>query len=147
MSEMPKLQYMCEVCGNEIADDQGGIAVSYKEIHEYEEAHRKFDDEHDDGHGVSFNMREYSDANLPDWAHWWTVHWTCSTVVNPYEVPVEDVRTHAGVVHWVSHLLEKSWLQSTDLHKWLNALPSEDSLSAMAAVQADNAWRDRRRGE
>ena len=125
MSE--RLTYTCEVCGQDIADDTGGIAVSYTDIHEKQTAQEAFDEKYalvgSDGksHGVMIHGAAWDE--LPEWAHWWTIHWACKKVRNPYEFGVEDLRTFQQVVARVAHVLEKNWIQDTDLSPWLYKLP------------------------
>lgn len=122
-----KLRYTCEVCGRDIADGEGGIAVSYTEIYEKQEAQRAFDKKHalvgSDGETYGVMISGSAWHEMPGWAHWWTIHWDCKEVRNPYDFGVEDIRSYVQVVARVAHVLEKNWIQDTDLSPWLYKLP------------------------
>jgi hypothetical protein len=70
--------------------------------------------------GTSYTLDVF--ANFPSVARWNTGHWRClDDLADCYDIGVEDLRTHEGVVSWVAHLLGKNWIQHTDFGQWLRA--------------------------
>ena len=125
-----KLEYICEGCGQAIEDGEGGIAVSYSEIHQVEQEERAFDKKYamvgPDGESRGVMISGSAWQELPGEAVWHTGHWRCMDVKMPYDIAVEDLRTHAQVLGSVAHLLGKDWVQCTDLQSWLYRLDGVD---------------------
>lgn len=47
-------------------------------------------------------------------AHWTPEHTACGPVAVDYGIAVEQIRTHADMLRWTSHLMDKRWFAGSD---------------------------------
>lgn len=107
---MADIEWKCVVCGFAIADGDGWLQADMSEVMDYEDAVVAWGAKYPDtGH----TMAELSEH--PDRVPWRALHSVCDPRGGePYTIGVEDVRTPWGLVKWSAHLLEKTWLPSTN---------------------------------
>jgi len=119
------LVWICDACRKPVTDKTGYIHANYYAFGQVEAAHREFDEAHRGEFAV--NLGEF--MKLPDPARWMVHHQTCDPDIdgNDYVIDVERARTHAKLLDWTAHLMEKVWLEYTD---W------DDLIRRMAAVDA-----------
>lgn len=109
-----KLTWICQACGFPIADGTGYLHVDLAKIGQYEAAKAAFKDKHRQDGMLAYSAAEWFDA-MPPTPRWRIHHRACDPDPDAadYCIDVETVRTHAGLLGWTAHLLEKSWLRST----------------------------------
>lgn len=57
----------------------------------------------------------YIDATESDiGAHWTPEHATCGPYAVDYGIAVEQIRDHADMLRWTSHLMDKRWFAASD---------------------------------
>lgn len=73
-----------------------------------------------EGHGglVSYSLGDMPDVPLGRWQAW---HRQCDPHPdsNSYWIAVERCKTLGELVHWAGHLMQKNWMQDTDLSRLL----------------------------
>jgi hypothetical protein len=111
------LVWLCDVCSEPIADDDGYLTMSYAELREHERAVRAWEERIAlayPGPWRAYPMSELADYPVP--VRWRMLHHRgCDPdpESSDYWIPVSRIRTPAAVIHWTAHLLEKRWLTST----------------------------------
>lgn len=85
------IRWDCHGCGFAISDHKGTVSIP----------------EPWPGQTEPLNWRPYHDACLPD--------------PNRYGIPVEDLRTPAGLIRWTAHLYSKRWAHETNWHHVISA--------------------------
>jgi hypothetical protein len=108
--------WTCEVCGQEIADAEGYVTVSFADLAEHDHAAKTWDEAHPvAGDRVrAVTLREF--ISYPSPARWQVLHRRCDPdlEVSAYWIGTERIRTAADVIAWAAQLGEKSWIQRTD---------------------------------
>jgi hypothetical protein len=105
------LAWNCQRCGALIADGDGYITVSYRRLHEYDEAVVAWEQEHPDAF-VTFG--EF--MTRPSRVRWQVLHARCDPAPDGdgYTIDVERIRTPHEVISCSAQLLEKNWIQHTN---------------------------------
>lgn len=108
------LTWTCQVCGFPIADRAGYLHVDLAKVGQHEAAKIAFEDKHRQGGFVGYSAAEWIDE-MPPMPRWRIHHRACDPDpdATDYCIDVESARTHASLLDWTAHLLEKSWLRST----------------------------------
>lgn len=107
-----ELVWLCEACGQPVADGTGYIHVNNIEVTAAQRAWADYDQR-------DTNQGEDWDAVLQlldDEPRWRVHHASCDPApeANDYWIDVARARTHAHLLQRTAHLLEKSWLEVTD---------------------------------
>jgi hypothetical protein len=161
-------EWVCDGCGEPVADGKGHIEVYDGEAMRYEreELERRRDRSADRYAGRQCDLAELtadppggpvdsarlafvspSEINAPGQAHWMVFHRGCDPRpdLDGYGFSVEDCRTLEDLLDWNAHLAEKSWISFTDWHRFIqrrlappNARQGPDERSAPGA-QLDHA--------
>lgn len=105
---MSELSWTCAVCQTPVLDGQGHLVVDMPAVNEAEQRWGDLGDKHSGGYSVGDLLA------APDPVEWRAVHLTCEPEGSPYAIEIANVRTHAGLLAWTSHLMEKSWLRFTN---------------------------------
>lgn len=124
------LVWMCDTCRKPIADGTGYIHVNMATVGQRQRAWRKFDEEHSTGGALVIQGATWDEFfDLPDLAPWQAHHEACDPLpdAGDYFFGVDRARSHAQLLNWTSHLMEKAWLEYTD---WA------DLIGRMAGVDA-----------
>jgi hypothetical protein len=113
---MKRITWKCAKCGKPIDDDQGSVRVLDRELHDYKDQMRTWEEAHP---GPEFSLAELADQ--PEPVRWMAYHDVCDPDIeaSSYEVGVERWRTAAQALHWAAHLMEKAWAEDTDLSSLL----------------------------
>lgn len=125
------LAWICEACQQPIADGAGYIHIRHIDVQATRAAERAWKTENEHPRAttglVIIPASVYQDYPPP--AHWQTHHAKCDPDPDSadYHFDVARARTHARLLHWTAHLMEKTWLSSTD---WL------ELIDRMAGVDA-----------
>jgi hypothetical protein len=110
------LTWLCDACGEPIADDEGYITVNYAEIHAYDRWNEEFDEKQRAKAKGGLVMYRLSELNgMPEPARWRKLHQRCDPdpESTDYWIGIERIRTRPEVLRWTAHLLGKNWIQST----------------------------------
>lgn len=107
-----RIVWTCVRCREPIEDGDGHLVVDLAAVQEHE---RAWDDLHErqratGKHGV--DVRELAD--MPGHALWEAVHIRCYPESNTYDIAIADMRTHATVIDQTAHMIEKTWIGSTN---------------------------------
>jgi hypothetical protein len=106
------IQWVCEVCGDPIANGEGYLSIDYADIERVEEFERR----RRPREPRVVTLGEFVEG-FPGLAHWRVVHEACDARPDwnlDYCIYVERMRTQGGALSWAAHLLGKNWIQSTD---------------------------------
>jgi hypothetical protein len=108
---MSEVVWNCAACGFAIADGDGWVQVRMGEVMKYEDELAAWSAKHDDDGGVGMSDL----ASHPEPVPWHALHAVCdSTGGEPYAFGVEELRTAWDLVKVTSHIMEKTWLPSTN---------------------------------
>lgn len=105
------LVWICATCREPVADHTGYLHVNHETIGEVRRGERDHSREHPDT-GISIDAL----LGMPDPAPWQVHHGACDPDSDSpdYVIHIERARTHAQLLHWTAHLMEKRWLKYTD---------------------------------
>lgn len=96
-----RLEWECERCGFPIADGVGAVRIDLVEVREAE--------------SLESDWRNAVDPSLRYPAVWLARHVACDDIDGPfYAIDVERIRTHAQLIWWTAHLMDKPWLTVTN---------------------------------
>lgn len=130
---MNNIDWTCDHCNRPINDHAGYIHVSYADIDRYDTAVPEWKAKHQqpiDGLILTF-ASAYSD--YPAAAQWTATHGICDP--NPdahdYWMSVERLRTYERLLEFTAHLMDKTWIDSTNWPKFLRR-----TIAANRKVQA-----------
>lgn len=118
-----QLLWLCETCGQPIADGEGYLHVDLDEVRHATDA------------GAKVNREGTVDVaallDVPD-VHWRTHHGRCDPrpESNDYCIAVERARDHADLLARTAHLSGKRWIDVTDWY---------DLMARMAAIEITDA--------
>lgn len=106
----------CDVCGTAIADDEGYVTASYREINAYPDLVVEWERRHP-SQVEGWDVRSFTDyMDYPEPASWRVLHRACDPfpTSNDYWISVERIRTLEQVIGWTAHLMEsKQWIGNT----------------------------------
>jgi hypothetical protein len=126
-----ELTITCDVCGNQIAFDEGKgfICIDFNEIWKYKRDMDEWEKNHpkDDERYVGFS---YSELMLrPDHVKWNAFHYSCNDEEgNYYSIDVSRIQNHKEITQWSAHLLRKSWLTYTNWSDFIQNLSGNDHI-------------------
>lgn len=117
------ITWLCEICGDPIADRSGYVGVSTQESLRYKREREQFEIDHPRIGG----MRILSGAALfevPKPAHWQVIHRSCDPDPEGggYWIEIERARTEKQLLNWTAHLMHKRWLTETDWYRLLERI-------------------------
>ena len=116
------LVWTCTVCGHPIADGEGGLEVQYGDLHRS----AKDGADWEAGHKGGYTLDELLAA--PAAVQWQIAHWSCSNLEDTYSIAVNRLRTHAALLAWTAHLMEKPWIGLTDWSEVIAAVAGSPAL-------------------
>lgn len=110
------LIWLCEICRAEIIDGSGYVAVNMRDLFRYRDYQKAFKERGADALPAGFMDAADLLAEYPVRPRWHIIHLACDSdpEADAYAIHVERIRTPSHLLHWSAHLLEKSWIQSTD---------------------------------
>lgn len=114
------LVWVCEACRGPVPDGDGYIHVRHADVHQVEAAERAWRSKYEPDPDTAYiSLAAYQEFPQP--AHWQTHHRVCDPQPESfdYHFDVARARTHADLLHWTAHLMEKNWLKHTD---WLQLI-------------------------
>lgn len=136
---MPRtaIRWTCDQCGRPITRGTGYVHVSYTDIHRYEQAVRE-DKERRAARAATEGLRAWvytlSDFDdMPSPARWHVHHQACdpNPDSNDYWWPIDRLGTWPGLVEFVAHVSDKTWITATDLSRLLRrVLPNRTAHAA-----------------
>lgn len=106
---MSKLEWVCVVCKEKVADNLGYITINYRDIKRYQDEVIRFNEKYA-GKPVPVTM-------IPVGPRWKILHWKCDPDPDSptdYPIEIERIRTVLQLLDWTAHLFEKNWFQDTD---------------------------------
>ncbi len=99
----------CEVCGKSVAEKEGILSISFRDVREVQEGEREWRKVHP---GPILTPKDL--MSLPSSVRWVWHHASCSIDGASYEIEGESLDTHEKALHWTIHLMEKKWFHFTD---------------------------------
>ena len=119
------LVWICEACRKPVADGTGYIHVNMHDVGQAEHAVRAWAEKH--GDKIGHPLAEY--LEWPDAVRWQAHHATCDPRPDAadYWFGVERARTHAHLLNWTAHLMEKTWLEHTDWSELIDRMAGVDA--------------------
>jgi hypothetical protein len=107
-----RIVWFCQECRQPIRDDEGYVEVLFRDIQEYEARYAEWKAKKPNL--IAVPATYYFDC--PQQARWRIHHRACDpeSEQDGYWFGVERIRTHAEVLSWTAHLMEKNWLKHTD---------------------------------
>jgi hypothetical protein len=105
-----ELDFVCDVCGRQVEDGDGSLYVRDVDLQVARADQSEWQRVHGGG-PVSIGQL----MSFPPDALWLIHHDRCRPAESDgYDIAVEQVRTWRDLVRWTAHLMEKSWLPSTN---------------------------------
>jgi hypothetical protein len=134
---MTELTLICETCAFPISGDTGCLYVLMSDLAAYQEEHQAWRAASTRGGAVS--TAELMLLPLP--VPWRTSHDKCRTDRDEeaYEIDAVRITCWAKVAHWTAHLMEKTWIQSTDWKHLLRELSGEAPVRRIRVVAREAA--------
>jgi hypothetical protein len=132
-----ELTLVCETCAFPISGDTGCLYVRMADLAAYREEYKAWRAASDrDGAVTSAEL-----MLLPLPVHWRTSHDKCRTDhdEDAYEIDAVRITSWAKAAHWTAHLMEKTWLASTDWKHLLRELSGEASSRRIRVVAREAA--------
>lgn len=137
MTRTPAIRWTCDQCGRPITRGTGYVHVSYTDIHRYEQAVRE-DKERRAARAAAGDvlacLYKLSDLDsMPSEARWHVHHQACdpNPTSNDYWWPIDRLGTWPGLVEFVAHVSDKTWITSTALSGLLRrVLPNRTAHAA-----------------
>lgn len=113
--DMPQIEWVCTRCDRPILGSSGAVWISWESI-------REAGDNADAPPRPTVTatgepiLRTMADLLAePDPPSWSITHDSCSLPEDDgYEIGVDELRTHQGVLAWTSHLYGKTWAPETN---------------------------------
>ncbi|GAA4734868.1 hypothetical protein [Phytohabitans rumicis] len=112
---------ICDICKASIDDFRGLLYVDMDDVRRVEDAWTA----HEKANPHGSEIREL--ASLPDRAKWYALHDACGVAREHDIYPIElgALTNMRQLVSWTAHLLEKTWLNSTNWDDVLRSVAQE----------------------
>lgn len=121
----PQIVWLCNVCGDPIENGQGYLEVDLRAVFRVEAWWREHRQNNPQGKPVDI------DALLsgPEPVRWLAHHADCDSDpdYSGYWFDIHRARTHAQLLNWTAHLMEKSWLEYTNWSDLIRRLAGVDA--------------------
>lgn len=131
-----ELDFVCDVCGRMVADNEGCLVVFFADITSYRAAAREWETVHGDGpHWLGEVLR------MPEQVPWHIHHDSCNpdAEADGYDIDVSKVRTWRSLLFETSRLMAKNWLALTDWPQVIGAAAEGNSGRIKALPRGDAA--------
>ena len=128
-----QLLWTCAACQQPIDDRAGYVHIDRTAVHVVEEAWTAYEQREREDHCATVDGFTVVDwhalAALPADARWLTHHADCDPDPDgcDYWFGVERARTHAHLLDWTSHLMQKPWLRFTDWPEFIKRAARVDA--------------------
>lgn len=104
---MSQLQLVCQLCWRPI--EHGHLGIDTQALHTYRDAVEEWKAANPGDAGTMGSLLDH-----PEQVPWVTHCDRCEPNTCGYCIQVDELRTYQDLVRWTAHLMEKSWLASTD---------------------------------
>lgn len=123
---LPTLVWICETCHKPVDNGTGYLHVDLKETGIRERAYAEWERRHTDEDGnTTIQGSAWTELfDLPERAPWQAHHAACDPdpEAGDYWFSIERARTHADLLRWTAHLMEKTWLEATDWQELIDRM-------------------------
>jgi hypothetical protein len=118
-----EIDWRCDSCRGVVENGTGYIHIAYPDVFRRREERENWDREHDQ---TVVNARDLWNSDKPPLVKWQVHHRRCDPNSNAgdYWFGIERCRTWKMLNGWTAHLLEKSWLSSTNWREFIVSMPS-----------------------
>lgn len=104
---MQELIAVCQICATRIK--VGHLGIDTAALHTYRDAVEAWKAANPGDAGTMGSLMDY-----PEQVSWVTHCERCEPNTCGYCIQVAELRTYQDLIKWTSHLMDKSWLASTD---------------------------------
>lgn len=129
---MSELTVICGRCKRPITPGTGFLAVSLREIREYQAAEEAWQARHQ---GEAHSLQDL--MTLPDEVPWRARHHACAPKADSdaYEISTDRLVSWRDLTWWTAHLMAKSWLEVTDWDELLRETADGEGTRIVAQRQ------------
>lgn len=106
-----ELDFICDTCGLPVEDGDGALYVRFADIREHQRASKEWESTRSADGLMDMPTLLMMPRSIP----WLIHHDACASAdTDVYDISVEQVRTWRRLLAWTAHLMDKTWLPSTN---------------------------------
>lgn len=115
-----EVTWPCAICGIDIEDGAGDLVIDQTAVADAETAWATY--RQGRSKVISLDVLAAAPADVP----WRAIHDSCTPEADEYAIPIEGVRTPAGLLAWTAHLMGMVWLPRTN---WVDLIRDKAGVS------------------